>query len=57
MQLSDNTKKLATTIAGLAFAIAIGVQTFLFGKNDMQTLTEKVDQLSQRIELLEQRSR
>jgi len=57
MQLNDNAKKMTTTVAGIVFAIAIGLQTFLFGKNDLQTLTQKVDQLSQRIEILEQRPR
>lgn len=56
MQFTDNTKKIASSIAGVAFAIAIGIQTFVFGKNDLENLTQKVEQLSQRIKILEKQS-
>ncbi len=39
--------------SALALAIAMGLQTFIFGSNDMQTLKQQVTELSERITKLE----
>lgn len=40
-------------ITGSSIAIAMGLQTFVFGNTDIQKLKEKVEQLSQQITKLE----
>lgn len=49
----DKTKKIAMGISGIALAIAMGAQTFVFGKNDLQTLKDQVAELSLKLEALE----
>lgn len=51
--MSENMKKYAMTASGLALAIAMGLQTFVFGHNDMQTLKQEIAELSERVAKLE----
>lgn len=51
--MNDNVKKIAFSISALVLAIAMVLQTFIFGKNDMQTLKDEITQLTKRITKLE----
>jgi len=51
--MSENIKKIAISSSAIALAIAMGLQTFIFGKNDTQTMKEEITQLSDRIAKLE----
>ena len=51
--MSENLKKIAVGGSALALAVAMGIQTFVFGQNDMQTLKSAVVELSERIAKLE----
>ncbi len=51
--MNELIKKHAVTGSTLALAIAMGLQTFVFGSNDMQTLKQQVTELSERIAKLE----
>jgi hypothetical protein len=51
--MNENIKKIATGGSVIALAIAMGLQTFVFGKSDIQTLKDEVAQLTHRIAKLE----
>jgi polyhydroxyalkanoate synthesis regulator phasin len=51
--MNENVKKIAFSGSALVLAIAMGFQTFIFGKNDMQTLKEEIALLTQRVAKLE----
>ncbi len=51
--MNELIKKHAVTGSTLVLAIAMGLQTFVFGSNDMQTLKQQVTELSERIAKLE----
>lgn len=51
--MSENMKKIAVSGSAIALAIAMGLQTFIFGQSDIQTLKEDVARLSERITQLE----
>ena len=51
--MNEKVKKIAVGGSAVALAIAMGLQTFVFGSNDMQTLKEEVAKLSERITKLE----
>ena len=51
--MNEKIKKIAVGGSALALAIAMGLQTFVFGNSDMQTLKEEVAKLSERIAKLE----
>lgn len=51
-----NTEKLKQIALGgstIALAIAMGLQSFVFGQNDIQLLKEQVAQISERLSQLE----
>lgn len=52
--MSEMTKKIAVGGSAIALAIAMGLQTFVFGRNDMQTMKEEIAALSDRIAKLEE---
>ncbi len=51
--MNENVKKIAISGSAIALAIAMALQTFVFGQNDLQTLKEDVAKLSERIAILE----
>lgn len=51
--MNDIIKKHAVTGSALAFAVVMGLQTFVFGGNDLQTLKQQVAELSERLAKLE----
>jgi hypothetical protein len=51
--MNENFKKLAMSGSAIALAIAMGLQTFVFGNNDIQTLKTDLAKLSERIAKLE----
>lgn len=51
--MNENVKKIAVGGSAIVLAIAMGLQTFVFGQNDLQTLKEEVLKLSERIAKLE----
>lgn len=51
--MNDNMKKVAISGSAIALAIAMGLQTFVFGTNDIQALKQEVQHLSARIAKLE----
>ena len=51
--MNENIKKVAVSGSALALAIAMGLQTFVFGQSDVQTLKEQVVKLSERVAKLE----
>ena len=51
--MNDLIKKHAVTGSAIAFAIAMGLQTFVFGSSDVQTIKQQVAQLSERLAKLE----
>lgn len=52
--MNELIKKHAVSGSALVLAIVMGLQTFIFGNNDMQILKEDVIKLSDRIAKLEQ---
>jgi hypothetical protein len=53
MKMNENIKKLAISGSAIALAIAMGLQTFVFGKSDIQTIKEDMEKLSERVAKLE----
>ena len=51
--MNENLKKGAVGGSALALAVAMGLQTFVFGQSDLQTLKTEVASISQRIANLE----
>jgi polyhydroxyalkanoate synthesis regulator phasin len=51
--MDEKMKKIAVGGSAIALAIAMGLQTFVFGHSDMQTLKEEVGKLSERVARLE----
>ena len=51
--MNENIKKIAMGGSAIALAIAMGLQTFVFGQSDMQKLKEDVAKLSERVAKLE----
>jgi hypothetical protein len=51
--MNDNIKKIAVGGSAIALAIAMGLQTFVFGHSDMQTLKETIAHLTERVVQLE----
>jgi hypothetical protein len=51
--LNENMKKMAVGGSAIALAIAMGLQTFVFGQNDLQAIKENVAQLTERVVQLE----
>ena len=51
--MNDSMKKIVAGGSAIALAIAMGLQTFVFGTSDIQTLKEEVVKLSERITKLE----
>ena len=51
--MNENIKKIALSGSAIALAIAMGLQTFVFGQSDVQTLKEEVVKLSERVAKLE----
>jgi hypothetical protein len=51
--MNEKMKKIAIGGSAVALAIAMGLQTFIFGQSDIQTLKEEVLKLSERIAQLE----
>ena len=51
--MNELIKKHAVTGSAIAFAIAMGLQTFVFGSSDVQNLKQEVAQLSERLAKLE----
>ena len=51
--MNENVKKIALSGSAITLAIAMALQTFVFGQNDLQTLKEDVAKLSERVAILE----
>jgi hypothetical protein len=51
--LNENMKKMAVGGSAIALAIAMGLQTFVFGQNELQAIKENVAQLTERVAQLE----
>jgi hypothetical protein len=51
--MNENFKTIAMGGSAVVLAIAMGLQTFVFGNNDVQTLKEELSKLSERIAKLE----
>ncbi len=51
--MNELIKKHVVTGSTLALAIAMGLQTFVFGSSDMETIKQQVAQLSERLAKLE----
>lgn len=51
--MNENIKKIAISGSAIALAVAMGLQTFVFGTNDIQSLKEAMQNLSARIAKLE----
>jgi thymidine phosphorylase len=51
--VNENIKKIAMGGSAIVLAIAMGLQTFIFGQNDIQTLKNDMVNLSERIAKLE----
>lgn len=51
--MNENIKKIAMGGSAIALAIAMGLQTFVFGQSDMQKLKEDVAKLSECVAKLE----
>lgn len=49
----EKIKKVAISGSTAALAIAMALQTFVFGQNDIQALKEQVTQLTERLAKLE----
>jgi len=51
--MNESVKKIAISGSAIALAIAMALQTFVFGQNDLQTLKEDLAKLSERMAILE----
>lgn len=51
--MNEKIKKIAVGASAIALAIAMGLQTFVFGQNDLQTLKEEVKRLTEQTAKLE----
>jgi len=51
--MNETVKKIAISGSAIALAIAMALQTFVFGQNDLQTLKEDLAKLSERVAILE----
>ncbi len=51
--LNENIKKVAVGGSAVVLAIAMGLQTFVFGHNDLQVLKDSVAKLTERVAQLE----
>lgn len=51
--MNEKMKKIAVGGSAVVLAIAMGLQAFVFGTSDIQTLKEEVGRLSERIAKLE----
>ncbi len=51
--MNEKMKKIAVGGSAVALAIAMGLQAFVFGTSDIQTLKEEVVKLSERVAKLE----
>ena len=51
--MNETVKKIAISGSAIALAIAMALQTFVFGQNDLQTLKEDLAKLSERMAILE----
>lgn len=51
--MNELIKKHAVSGSALVLAISMGLQTFVFGSNDVQTLKQQVKELSERLAKLE----
>ena len=51
--MNEKIKKMAVGGSAIALAIAMGLQTFLFGDSDIKVLKEEVAKLSERVAKLE----
>lgn len=51
--MNEKIKNVAVGASAIALAVAMGLQTFVFGNNDIQTLKDDVVKLSERITQLE----
>jgi polyhydroxyalkanoate synthesis regulator phasin len=51
--MNEKLKKITVGGSAIALAIAMGMQTFLFGNSDIQVLKEEVAKLSERVAKLE----
>jgi hypothetical protein len=51
--LNENMKKVAVGGSAIALAIAMGLQTFVFGQNELQAIKENVAKLTERVAQLE----
>lgn len=52
--MNEKVKNIAVGASAVALAVAMGLQTFVFGNNDIQTLKDDVAKLSERVAQLEQ---
>ena len=53
--MNDKIKKIAATISGIALALAMGIQTFVFGKSDMQKMNDDITAIAARVSTIESR--
>ena len=51
--MNEKIKKIAVGASAIALAIAMGLQTFVFGNSDIQILKEEVLKLSEQVAKLE----
>lgn len=53
ISFSKKTKTIATIIAGVMLALSMGLQSLVFGENDLKSLSDQVANLTKRLEALE----
>jgi hypothetical protein len=51
--MNDKFKKIAISISAGALALAMGIQTFVFGQSDLQKLQTEVAELTKRLATIE----
>jgi thymidine phosphorylase len=51
--MNDSVKKIAMGGSAIVLAVAMGLQTFVFGQSDLQALKNEVMKLSERMAKLE----
>lgn len=51
--MNENIKKYAVSGSAIALSIAMALQTFVFGQNDLQKIKEEVSLLAKRIDQIE----
>lgn len=54
--MNEKYKKIAVGISAGALALAMGIQSFVFGQNDIQKLQADVAELNKRLTLIEIRN-